>query len=69
MIDTNEFVKDSNRFLSDIRKIEKDTLKIKETIKYVSGNDNIKNILETLLSLQELEEKIKEQEKTTKKNQ
>ena len=69
MIDTNEFVKDSNIFLRDIRKIEKDTLKIKETIHYVSGNENIKRILETLNNIQELEEKIKVQEKDIKKNQ
>ena len=68
MIYTNKFVKDSNRFLKDLRKIEKDTLKIKETIHYVSGNDNIKRILETLNNLQELEEKMKEQEKNIKKN-
>ena len=47
------------KFLIDIKSIEKDSLKIKETINKVSQNESIKDILEVLNNIIDIEEKIK----------
>ena len=47
------------KFLVDIKSIEKDSLKIKETINKVSPDESIKDILEVLNNIINIEEKIK----------
>tara|TARA_B100000524_G_scaffold334586_1_gene223237 strand:+ start:316 stop:498 length:183 start_codon:yes stop_codon:yes gene_type:complete len=47
------------KFLVDIKSIEKDSLKIKETINKVSPDESIKDILETLNNIIDIEERIK----------
>ena len=51
------------KFLVDIKSIEKDSLKIKETINKVSLDESIKDILETLDTIIDIEEKIKNNKK------
>ena len=47
------------KFLVDIKSIEKDSLKIKETINKVSPDESINDILEVLNDIINIQEKIK----------
>ena len=47
------------KFLVYIKSIEKDSLKIKETINKVSPDESIRDILEVLDDIIDIEEKIK----------
>ena len=49
------------KFLVDIKSIEKDSLKIKETINKVSPDESINDILEVLNDIINIQEKIKNQ--------
>ena len=54
-----DFINDYKKFLVDIKSIEKDSLKIKSTINQVSKNESIRDILEVLNNIIDIEEKIK----------
>ena len=54
-----DVVTNYKKFLVDIKSIEKDSLKIKETINKVSENDSIRDILEVLNNIIDIEQKIK----------
>lgn len=54
-----DFINDYKKFLIDIKSIEKDSLKIKSTINQVSENESIRDILEVLSNIIDIEEKIK----------
>ena len=54
-----DFINDYKKFLIDIKSIEKDSLKIKSTINQVSENESIRDILEVLNNIIDIEEKIK----------
>ena len=54
-----DFINDYKQFLIDIKSIEKDSLKIKSTINKVSENESIRDILEVLNNIIDIEEKIK----------
>ena len=54
-----DVVTNYKKFLVDIKSIEKDSLKIKETINKVSENESIRDILEVLNNIIDIEQKIK----------
>ena len=54
-----DFINDYKKFLVDIKSIEKDSLKIRSTINQVSQNESIRDILEVLDDIIDIEEKIK----------
>lgn len=54
-----DFINDYKKFLIDIKSIEKDSLKIRSTINQVSQNESIRDILEVLDDIIDIEEKIK----------